>query len=1446
MQARSLAVVIATVGVFVVPSLSAAAPALAEQQDPGGTVAYDLGSRPTTTDPFARRPFEASVNATTILGDGTLNITDSLNPYVRIRLVGGERLEPTTTYVIGNTSTTHRLTGMCSSPRTGELRVDDVTYVGDTLTTLVARYGVWCDSGGNRWVNATIRIGADLARSAVHPTPVNVGVVGRSSGVTRTLTLTNSGASPTATLGAAVVHQAVTGSADVSVTADRCAGTVLAPAATCEVEVRFERATAGSSSAVVHVPDTSSEGGRIVLAVWGTAVAAPAAPPLVSAFPARSGVGIAWGQSESGYGATGYRVERLEGSTWVAASGLLGQGVRSWVDTSPAAGSALTLRVVGENQDGPGTPSPSVTGTRPLAPPAVGTVDGIDMDAGLSGEYTAPTVRDVVATSGVRSELPVDVWPDRRERALVADTLSVVLPRDLPGPGDYAVGWIPSATERRLSVSSSQGWTCSPSSGVLHVDEVLFGSSLELETFAASYDLMCGNRRVTGDLRWRSTKPLRALRAGPPADAGSVLVGSSTTAVDVDVDNVGTSPLTLGSPSFTGDASADWRVTGSTCAATVAPAASCTVSVAATPSGSGPRAARLVIPDTTPRGAHSVVLTANGTSVPSAPTGLRADRLPGGGVELRWEMPADTGGAPWVAYRVSRSSPGGTTVLEATEGPGFPRLVDASAPGGSTYRVSAVNTVGEGAPTPAVTPLVSRDALVVAGSSGAEYASRAQALGLDGQRLVPLPLASGQTAFTEGAAASPDGTEFLTARQGATSGGVLWREALSGTPSSTPAVVSADAVVGRPSWSPDGRGYAFTTVEGAGSARTLHVGVLGGAETFALEGYTGGSWLPDARTLVSQRYLSQDELALVDSADGRVIGPVAGTAGGLLPTVSPDGRWIAFAKSVPSAWQVFVVPVQGGTPLPVGEPVAAVRDLSWSHSGSTLAMVLTQWGSTYVQLADVAVSGAVSNLRNPYADLGLRVYSATWVGPRVAIGPSAAVAAGAPTLTIDASAVSGATLTCSVDDGPATSCAGTFTPSTKVAGTHVARVRAQEAGGRVTVAARSFTIGQSRPAVFRALAPARVLDTRSGTGAPTGAVGANGVVRVKVTGRGGVPESGVSAVVLNVTVTRPQKGGHLTAYAGGTAMPSASNVNFVAGQTVPNLVVVPVGADGTVSLANVSPGSTHVLADVTGAFTTTPTATPGSFGGVAPARLLDTRTGTGAAAAPVAANRAVRVKVTGRGGVPESGVSAVVLNVTVTRPQKGGHLTAHAGGTAMPSASNVNFVAGQTVPNLVVVPVGADGTVSLANVSPGSTHVLADVFGYYVAGAPQSTGAFGALAPARLLDTRDGTGATAKPVAAGSSARVQVTGRGGVPSSGVSAVVLNVTVTRPQQGGHLTAHAGGSARPTASSLNFVAGQTVPNLVVVPVGADGTVSLANVSPGSTHVIADVFGWYRSGG
>ncbi|MGW3040765.1 N-acetylmuramoyl-L-alanine amidase [Kitasatospora sp. NPDC001159] len=70
-----------------------------------------------------------------------------------------------------------------------------------------------------------------------------------------------------------------------------------------------------------------------------------------------------------------------------------------------------------------------------------------------------------------------------------------------------------------------------------------------------------------------------------------------------------------------------------------------------------------------------------------------------------------------------------------------------------------------------------------------------------------------------------------------------------------------------------------------------------------------------------------------------------------------------------------------------------------------------------------------------------------------------------------------------------------------------------------------------------------------------------------------------------------------------------------------------------------------------------------------------------------------------------------------------------------------------------------------------------------------------------------------------------------------------MTATETDGGGHLTAWAGGSPQPTSSNLNWTtSGVTTPRLVVVPLGPDGKVNLLNGSWNTTHLIADVFGYY----
>jgi subtilisin family serine protease len=396
------------------------------------------------------------------------------------------------------------------------------------------------------------------------------------------------------------------------------------------------------------------------------------------------------------------------------------------------------------------------------------------------------------------------------------------------------------------------------------------------------------------------------------------------------------------------------------------------------------------------------------------------------------------------------------------------------------------------------------------------------------------------------------------------------------------------------------------------------------------------------------------------------------------------------------------------------------------------------------------------------------------------------------------------------------------------------------------------------PADYVPLTPARFLDTRSmATGARTfdgndlgcGAVG-QGLMNVRtlvVGGRAGIPSTGVDAVAVNVTVVSPTSSNYVTVYPSGTPKPNASNINFVAGQTIPNMAIVKVGNDGKIAIYNEG-GSTQVIVDVVGWFP------DGSdYTGVDPQRLLDTRSCSGCdtidglyeAEGALVAQETFFLPVVGRGTIPLTGVGAVALNVTVASPTASNYLTVYPSGAPQPTASNLNFTAGQTIANMVIAKVGNDGKIAIFN-NAGSTQVLVDVVGWF-----PSVSEYTGIVPQRFMDTRscigcdtiDGQNEGLGPLTPAQAYPLQITGRGSIPSSGVGSVALNVTVVGSTASNYLTVYPFGAAQPTASNLNFVGGQTIANMVIVKLGAGGKITLFN-RDGITPVLVDVVGWFPS--
>jgi len=379
---------------------------------------------------------------------------------------------------------------------------------------------------------------------------------------------------------------------------------------------------------------------------------------------------------------------------------------------------------------------------------------------------------------------------------------------------------------------------------------------------------------------------------------------------------------------------------------------------------------------------------------------------------------------------------------------------------------------------------------------------------------------------------------------------------------------------------------------------------------------------------------------------------------------------------------------------------------------------------------------------------------------------------------------------------------------------------------------------------FVPLTPARIADTRSGLGGVQGPVASDSTTDFIVVGVGAVPAEATS-VVLNVTVVSPTATGYLTVFPAGSPRPDSSNLNFVAGANVPNLVIARVGVGGKISVYNFG-GQAHVLLDATGYFVSGSAA--GRFYTFPPFRTFDTRINkrTDGTIVPVPPRGLLHIGLFPRVG---SHLTAILLNVTATNPTSDGFITVYPTGDIFPTTSNLNFKAGQTVANAVIVKLGVfpntDFNTLLFYNSAGFTDIIVDVLGVFDDGSEPIgfTGTpllFRPLdAPSRVYDSRGSTGFTA-----GEMRVVNVTQAGGA-AAGAWVALLNVTATRTTAPSYLTIWPSSIPKPTVSSLNWTAGDTVANFVGVAVpasgAAQGKLSFYN-NDGGADVVVDATGYF----
>lgn len=661
---------------------------------------------------------------------------------------------------------------------------------------------------------------------------------------------------------------------------------------------------------------------------------------------------------------------------------------------------------------------------------------------------------------------------------------------------------------------------------------------------------------------------------------------------------------------------------------------------------------------------------------------------------------------------------------------------------------------------------------------------------------------------------------------------------------------AADRVYDDPELSPDGERVVFSTDEGAADFdegiavvnrdgngfRRLTTPPAGTETTYTID--VAPAWSPNGQTVLFSRLsvdtssgteVTRSALFTVPAAGGTATA-VAGATDGYTGDWSPDGTRIVFTALPADAdsGPLTVVNADGTGRTPLG-PTGLMP--AWSPDGTTIAYAtVTARDTDRVRAEDTAQIAVVPATGGPGT-----TFAVTKPG-------TAATVAEYPAWTPDGQSI--------VYDLFGYSDTDTFPPGDLWAVDRLG-VRA----GRVTTTAgdeaqphvqgpAGAPVSAGAASTYTPVTPKRLLDTRTGVGAPTAKVGPAGTIDLQVRGvetaRGAVPAN-ASAVVLNLTVTGTTASTDVRAYPSGTPVPGASNLNAPAGATVPNLVTVRIGDNGAVTLRN-SGGSVNLIADIAGWYT--PDTAGAGFAAVEPSRVLDTRRGLGAPTGKVPAAGTTDLQVTGTLTTADGSVSvpadatAVVLNVTATGATAGTDVRVYPtpADSSVPEVSNLNVRAGQTTPNLVTVAVGQGGKVRLRNAA-GSVDLIADVAGYY---SPGAAGRFVPVAPSRFLDTRSGVGAAPIPTTAEGFLDLKVAGARGVPAN-ATAAVLNLTGTGVSASTDVRAYPfGAAAVPTVSNLNLTRGVTRANLAIVKTGTDGRVRVRN-GAGSVNLIGDLAGY-----
>lgn len=381
----------------------------------------------------------------------------------------------------------------------------------------------------------------------------------------------------------------------------------------------------------------------------------------------------------------------------------------------------------------------------------------------------------------------------------------------------------------------------------------------------------------------------------------------------------------------------------------------------------------------------------------------------------------------------------------------------------------------------------------------------------------------------------------------------------------------------------------------------------------------------------------------------------------------------------------------------------------------------------------------------------------------------------------------------------------------------------------LTQAAGSAAPSKSCDSVFVPLSATRLYDSRDHN-----MLRAHHRLNVAVAGHAGVPANAV-AVALNIHALHPTKSTNLAVWPKGTSRPVSSMLNLSKDRAGTAMTVTGIGEDGKISIANAH-GKTEVLVDVLGYYVRS--AAKGRLYHPAKSfRLFDSRADSRGKLANGESRTLTMPKI---GGVTATTMRAAVVNVTAVGAKASGHLTVFRAGDARPSVFTLKYTKTHAVSNRTVIALRS-GKLTVTNLG-SATNVVVDVEGWFASSKVAGGQLYSPLRPARVLDTRTGRGAPQGFVTAKAAIGLGVAGAGRMLPAGATVAVMTLTATRASAPTYLTAWPTGSAMPSVPDVRTSPGSTTANLTAVKIGSGGDVNILN-GHGSTHVVADIVGYYR---